>query len=236
MARAVVPGLPHHVTQRGVRSMPVFFSDDDRREYLALMAASAERFGLAFWAWCLMDNHVHFLVVPEAADSLARGIGDAHRRYTRMVNFREGVRGHLFQERFHSYVVQRDAHAVAAGRYVELNPVAAGLAVRAEDWPWSSASYNAGESAEDALVESRALEALAGPWADVLGQGAEEAEHLRIELHMNTGRPLGDEKWARGLERRLERRLMALPVGWPRGRPRGRLRKKRGDERSGGKT
>ena len=222
MARAVVPGYPHHVTQRGVRSMPVFFSDEDRRRYLEFLAANAERFGLEFWAWCLMTNHVHLLVVPKAADSLARGIGDAHRRYTRTVNFREGVRGHLFQERFRSYVVSKDAHAVAAGRYIELNPAKAGLVARAEDYTWSSARYNAGESDADALVLKRTLGDLAGPWAGVLRDGEKEAERRRIELHSGTGRPMGEERWVKGLERRLERRLLALPTGWPKGRPRGR--------------
>ena len=226
MARAVVPGYPHHVTQRGVRSMPVFFSDEDRRRYVELLAANAERFGLEFWAWCLMTNHVHFLVVPKAADSLARGIGDAHRRYTRQINLREGVRGHLFQERFRSYAVPRDAHAVAVGRYIELNPVKGGLVARAEDYAWSSARYNVGESDADALVFKRALGELAAPWAEVLRDGEKDAERRRIELHSGTGRPMGEEKWVRGLERRLERRLQALPAGWQKGR----RRAKRGRE------
>jgi len=97
MARVVLAGLPHHVTQRGVRSLPVFWSDADRREYLRLLREQGARFGVTFLAYCLMTNHVHVIAVPERADSLARGIGEAHRRYTRGVNRREGVRGYLFQ-------------------------------------------------------------------------------------------------------------------------------------------
>ena len=220
IARVVVPGLPHHITQRGVRSMAIFSSDKDRHDYLALLAVAAERFGLKFWAWVLMDNHVHLLVVPRHEDSMARAIGDAHRRYTRKVNFREGVRGHLFQERFHSYPVQEDHHAVAVGRYIELNPVKARLARRAESYRWSSASFNAGVRAEDQLVVSRKLEALTGDWRDVLRQGEREGERERIERHIGTGRPLGSDRWARGLERRLGRRVRALPIGWPKGMPR----------------
>ena len=93
MARVVVPEYPHHVTQRGVRSMNVFFSDEDRLEYLRLMKEQCDRFGLHVLSYCLMDNHVHFVVVPEREESLARAIGEAHRLYTRMVNFRDGVRG-----------------------------------------------------------------------------------------------------------------------------------------------
>jgi len=220
IARVVVPGLPHHVVQRGVRSMPVFFSDDDRREYLELLAVSAERFGLEFWAWCLMTNHLHLLVVPKKPESLAKGLGDAHRRYTRMVNFREGVRGHLFQERFHSYVVQRDSHAVAAGRYIELNPVKAGEVKRGEEWPWSSAKFNTGGRKNDPLMAERKLAEIAAPWRAVLRDGEDEIERLRIEMHLTTGRPLGSRKWVRQMERRMNRRLLALPVGWPKGKPR----------------
>jgi len=215
--------------------MTVFFSDDDRREYLKLMAASAARFGLEFWTWCLMDNHVHMLVVPKTAEALARGIGDAHRRYTRMVNFRVGVRGHLFQGRFHSYAVQQDVRAAAVGRYIELNPVKAGLVAGAGEWPWSSARYNSGETQEDPLVTSRELEDLAGPWADVLARGADDIDRLRIDLHLTTGRPLGDDRWARTIERKMGRRLMALPVGWPKGKRRGRRGDKRPDVRRGSK-
>ncbi len=123
IARVVMPGLPHHVVQRGVRSLDVFGGDRDRRKYLSLMKAAGKRFGLEFWSWCLMSNHIHFLVVPKEKDSLAKSFGDAHKKYTRTVNLKEGVKGHLFQERFHSCPVQNDVHAVAVGRYVEQNPI-----------------------------------------------------------------------------------------------------------------
>ena len=102
-ARVVIPHRPHHVIQRGVRSLPIFFSEADRDTYLGLLAQFGAHEGVQFWAWCLMTNHVHLVVVPpENPTALARAIGEAHRRYTRPVNFRAGVRGHLFQERFHS--------------------------------------------------------------------------------------------------------------------------------------
>ena len=222
IARLVVPGLPHHVTQRGVRSLEVFFSDRDREEYLTLLAEAAERFGLEFWAWCLMSNHVHFLVVPKKENSLAKGIGEAHRRYTRMVNFREKVRGHLFQERFHSCPVQTDGHLAAAARYVELNPLKAGLVERAADWPWSSAGFNTRRRSRDPLVAERRLPEIFGPWGRVLHWGEESVESERIERHLRTGRPLGEEKWVRGLECRTRRVLRPRKRGWPKGKPRGK--------------
>ena len=138
LARIVIPGVAHHVTQRGNRRQPVFFSDDDRKRYLALIREGCAAARVRCLAWCLMDNHVHLVLVPETADGLRAALGEAHRRYTRAVNVREGWRGYLFQGRFASYPMD-DAHLMAAVRYVELNPVAARIVHRAEDWHWSSA-------------------------------------------------------------------------------------------------
>ncbi len=97
ISRLVVPGYPHHITQRGVRSMDIFNCDEDRHAYIKFMANEGRRFGVRFLAWCLMDNHVHLIAVPSTVTVLARAIGEAHRRYTRMKNFSEGVRDYLFQ-------------------------------------------------------------------------------------------------------------------------------------------
>src|SRR5262245_4513387 len=102
IARVVVPDFPHHIVQRGVRRMDVFFSADDRQEYLDLLSQWASKHALDFLAWCLMNNHAHFVVVPRKPKSLARTFGEAHRKYARMINFREGWRGHLWQEPFRS--------------------------------------------------------------------------------------------------------------------------------------
>ena len=85
--------------------MQTFFGDDDYREYIALMADSCRRYEVDVWAYCLMPNHVHFIAVPMQSDSFRHAMGEAHRRYTRHVNFREKWRGHLWQVRFASYPV-----------------------------------------------------------------------------------------------------------------------------------
>ena len=120
IARVVVPDFPHHVVQRGVRRVDVVFSADDRQEYVSLLSQSASNRSSHFLAWCLMSNHAHFVVVPGQSKSLSATFGEAHRRYTRMVNVREGWRGHLWQERFHSYPMA-EHHLLAAVRYVEMN-------------------------------------------------------------------------------------------------------------------
>ena len=152
MARVVVPGIPHHVTQRGNRRQDTFFRDADYREYLYHMAEWCNRCGVEVWAYCLMRNHVHLIVVPESEDGLRRAIGEAHRRYTRYVNFREGWKGHLWQGRFASFPMDEE-WLIAAARYVELNPVRAGLVRRAGEYRWSSAlAHLSGE--DDILVRT----------------------------------------------------------------------------------
>jgi putative transposase len=106
------------------------------------------------------------------------------------------------------------------GRYVELNPVKAGLVRRAEAWPWSSAGFNAGDRREDVLVQAPELREMTGSWRRVLRDGEEEAERKRIEAHMATGFPLGADAWVRRLEREQERRLSPGQPGWPKGKPR----------------
>ena len=125
LARVVAPGLPHLVTQRGNRGQPTFFCDEDYRGYLELMGQWCGAHKVKIWAYCLMPNHVHLIAVPQSADGLARAIGEVHRRYTCMVNFREGWRGHLWQGRFASFVLDKP-YLLTAARYVELNPVRAG--------------------------------------------------------------------------------------------------------------
>src|SRR5437868_509366 len=136
LARVVVPLYPHHVTQRGNRRQQTFFCEEDYRAYKSLLGIWCRRLGVGIWAYCLMPNHVHLIAVPESESALRVALGEAHRRYTRRVNFREGWRGHLWQGRFGSVVLD-GAHLFAAGRYVERNPVRAGLWVEPWDYQWS---------------------------------------------------------------------------------------------------
>jgi len=137
MARVVVPFYPHHVTQQGNRRQRTFFGDFDYKIYLELMSEFCCKADTRVWTYCLMPNHVHLVMVPSHLDGLHAVLGESHRRYTRAVNFRKRWRGHLWQERFHSFPMD-EAYLLAAVRYVEQNPVAARLCQRAQDWPWSA--------------------------------------------------------------------------------------------------
>jgi putative transposase len=211
LARVVAAGLPHHVTQRGNRRQPVFLRDEDYATYRALLAEQCRAADVAVWAYCLMPNHVHLILVPKEADGLRAALGEAHRRYTRHINSREDWRGYLWQGRFASFPMD-EPYLLACARYVELNPVRARLAARARDWRWSSArAHLAGR--DDGLVTVKPLLALAGDWAEFLDRGLSATDHAAIRAGERTGRPLGAARFVARLERRLGRPLARRKPG-----------------------
>ena len=150
LARLVVPDYPHHVTQRGARRQQTFFSSEDYRTYLSLLAEATLKSGVQVWAYCLMPNHVHLVVVPTTEDGLKNSFREVHRKYALKINRRSEWRGHLWQERYHSCVMD-ESHLLAAVRYIELNPVRAGICPEPEEWPWSSIHAHLGRK-EDPVV------------------------------------------------------------------------------------
>ncbi|MDT8287230.1 MAG: transposase [Elusimicrobiales bacterium] len=216
IARVVVPGYPHHVTQRGNRRQRTFFCDADCRLYLSLMSEWCGQYGVEIWGYCLMPNHIHLIAVPRDEVGLRLAIGEAHRRYTRHVNFREGWRGHLWQERFFSFVMDT-SHLLAAARYVDMNPVRGGLVPRAEDYPWSSAAAHL-RGKDDALAHVSKLTDIVGDWSVLLDQAGCAADEEKIRACSATGRPFGGEDFIIGLEQKLGR---SLHKGKPGRRPAG---------------
>ena len=142
-ARIVLPGVAHHVTQRGNDRQDIFFGDGDRRQYLAYLRESAQREGVELSAYCLMTNHVHLVVTPEREDSLARALGRTHLLYAQYVFKAQGRSGHLWQSRFYSCALD-EAHAHNAAAYVELNPVRAAMVSAPWEYAWSSAAGHCG--------------------------------------------------------------------------------------------
>ena len=205
LARAVAAGVPLHVTQRGNRRQPTFFGDADYQLYRGLLAQWCLRCDVAVWAWCLMPNHVHLLLLPADEVGLRRALGETHRRYTQAVNRRQGWVGHLWQGRFASCMLG-PSHVLAAARYIELNPVRARLAAAPEAWPWSSARAHL-DGRDDRLVTAAALGDEVGDWRAFLAGGLRERDAEDLRRHERTGRPLGDAGFLAELERRLGRRL-----------------------------
>ncbi len=198
MARIVIPNYPHHITQRGNRRQKTFFCEDDYRYYIELMSEFSRKSGTQIWAYCLMPNHVHMVMVPVNEDGLRATVGEAHRRYTRYVNFREGWRGHLWQERFHSFAMDEN-YLLSTVRYVERNPVVAGLCDHPEEWEWSSArAHFIGE--DDKLVQVKPMLDRIDDWEKYLSDTDIGTSTNMIKRHTRTGRPLGSVEFIHKLE------------------------------------
>lgn len=187
-ARLVVPGLPHHVTQRGNRRQRTFFSDHDYVAYRDLLAGACRTSGVQVLAWCLMPNHVHLILTPPQNDALRAALADTHRRYTVRINRREGWTGYLWQGRFASTPMDHP-HLMSAARYVELNPVRAGLVATPDAWPWSSARAHL-SGRPDGLTDLEPLLAQVADWSDFLGLGLSEPDLQAIRAAEKTGHPL----------------------------------------------
>ena len=211
LARIVVPGLPHHVTQRGNRRMEIFFTPEDRQVYLALLRKYLERHGLQVYAYCLMTNHLHLVAMPSTQVALSRTLRDTHTAYASYINRREGVSGHLWQGRFFSSVLE-DAHLWAAVRYVERNPVRAGLVTQAIDYPWSSAAAHARGTTDPVLSRGFPPPGVIKDWGVWL-QDEEEQASTYLRRQTNTGRPCGGPSFLTALEDLLQRRLQPLTRG-----------------------
>jgi putative transposase len=218
IARVVVPGVPHHITQRGNNRQDVFFTDADRRLYLALLKEESQRHGVKLLAYCLMRNHVHMVAVPHAAASLALALGRTHWRYARPINRLHGRSGHLWQNRFFSCALDDD-HLLHSVCYAERNPVRARMVRLAWRYRWSSAAAHAGESADESgLLDLDQWRAMfpREQWRRILQRPEDERMTRQVRASLRTGRPLASDRWLARLEARLNRRLRSLPVGRPR--------------------
>ena len=194
LPRLVIPGYPHHVTQRGNRCGQTFFEDEDYALYESLLAEAARKAESEIWCYCLMPNHVHIIIVPSDEDGLRRTFADAHRRYTGYINARLRVTGHLWQGRFGS-VAMDEEHLAHAVRYVSLNPVRAGLVERPEDWRWSSVSNHLSGQDSELMKVAPVLERY-GDFANFLGEEESSSDAFRrLRQSETTGRPLGSDTW-----------------------------------------
>lgn len=211
IARVVVPGYPHHITQRGCRQQQTFFTDSDYQYYLELLKRATTLASVSVWAYCLMPNHVHLIVVPETEQSLSKFLGPAHRQFAVTVNRRMGWQGHLWQERFYSFVMDEN-HLYAAVRYVELNPVRASLCTSAEQWRWSSAmAHLSGQ--DDLLVQVAPMLERVGNWGDYLSCPKNCITDEGIRKHTRTGRPAGSEGFVEKVETLTQRQLKKQKPG-----------------------
>lgn len=212
LPRFVLPGHPHHITQRGNRRERTFFEDGDYALYLDLLADASQRAGVEIWSYCLMPNHVHVVAVPSDEDGLRRTFRYVHRHYTGYINARLRVTGHLWQGRFSS-VAMDEAHLVAALRYVALNPTRARLVDRPEDWPWSSTRTLIAGIDDHVVKVAPALDRI-GSFADFLGEDFDEAlTYAALRKAESVGRPIGSPEWLADMEQRIGKPIAAAKRG-----------------------
>jgi len=211
IARIVAPGLPHHITQRGNRRQTTFFEQDDYRYYLDLLSEWCACHDVLVWSYCLMPNHVHLVVVPKSEDGLRLAIGETHRRYSRRINFRMGWRGHLWQGRFSSTAMD-EHYLLAAARYIERNPLEAGLAKAPGDYPWSSSRHYLGYCI-DPLIQHSPLKDMIDDWQTFLCKETDSDCKMAIKRSERTGRPLGDITFVEKIEGLLGRDLRPRKPG-----------------------
>jgi putative transposase len=188
-------GVPYHVAHRGNQQMTLFESDADRRYYLAMLGSAARRHRVRIGGFCLMSNHVHFAVIPDCVKGISRCFGQVHKRYSEMLNTRRGRRGCCWEGRVYAGRME-PRHAMNALRYIERNPVQAGMVRNASDWPWSSARMHCGYPKDWDFVTAD----VRSEWVDP----ASWREALGIAL---TDEELGTVEWA-SVEDGLNARLL----------------------------
>lgn len=192
--RVFPPGAAHHVLNRGNNRRTIFHKEGDYRAFLRLMAEAEERYPVRLLRYCLMPNHFHFEVWPETPDSLPVYMRWLMNAYVRQYHQHYGTcgTGHIYQGRYKNFPIQSDRHLLTVAKYVEANPVRAGLARRAEDWRWSSLST-------DVSVDRPAL--TEGPvpappnWIEWVNLGVSRDELTKVRKSARRGRPFGDEGW-----------------------------------------
>jgi putative transposase len=220
MARVVAVGLPHHVTQRGNGRRDVFLTNSLKRTYLDLLRQHASHCRLRILAYCLMTNHLHMVVIPETEQAMGRTLRHAHGRFAQYWNTELGGVGHMWQNRYYSCAMQA-SRVWGVIRYVELNPVRAGIVTSAQSYPWSSAAAHGSGFDGAGVLDMNwwRREWNEGDWTAALqlDPGDRSADAIRRSTY--TGRPLGDADFVAGLERTLDRRLAAQRGGRPKKMP-----------------
>jgi len=214
--RVVVVDVAHHVTQRGNAQQAILTDDADRRAYLELLGQYCELYRLSLLGYCLMPNHVHLIALPRSGEALSQTLKHTHGRYASYWNARQSSSGHVWQGRFYSCPLD-DSHLWAALRYVELNPVRAGMVSGPENWPWSSAAAHGSARVANQLLEMEHWQKrwTVAEWREYVAEGESQNEVRALRQCTHTGRPLGSTEFVTRLEQATLRPLAPRKGGRP---------------------
>jgi putative transposase len=214
LPRFIIPGIPHHVTQRGNGRQQTFFTDADYRLYQALLSTHSAAARVKVWSWVLMPNHVHIIMVPSDADGIRATMSRVNRAYAGHIHAREQRTGHFWQGRF-GCVAMDEAHLAAAIPYVALNPVRARLVKKAEDWRWSSVHALLNPDQDDGLTECAPVLSRVADFAALLRAGEDEVASAALRRAERIGRPLGDDAFFALIEQQCGRDAKPMKRGRP---------------------
>jgi len=217
IARVVVVGYPHHITQRGNYRQKIFSADADRKKYISFIKEESKRYNLMILAYSLMPNHVHFIGIPEKEDSMGNAFKYAHMRYAQYYNKRKCATGHLFQGRFFSSLMD-EIHTLACARYIERNPVRAKMVKKPYHYEWSSAKEHCGIRQPDELGVNKLfdyIEETQKTWKGFIETSDDDDQVKAIRKKTERGRPLGDDNFIEKIEKKVGRRLKLNPKGRP---------------------
>lgn len=226
LPRLILPGQPHHVILRGNNRQAIFFSDLDRQHLLATLAEVSTLYNVGVHAYVLMDNHFHLLVTPVSADALSRMMQALGRRYVGWFNARHQRSGTLWEGRFRAGLIEGERHLLACMRYIELNPVRAGLCAQAQDWPWSSAAHHLGLGRQPLITEHPLYWSMGNTpfdrehaYREFIEQGVPLSEQAQFTQSVLRGRPVASEAFLKPLAGEHERVVSRRPRGRPRKQP-----------------
>ncbi|MHC4715257.1 MAG: transposase [Planctomycetota bacterium] len=209
--------MPHHITQRAISGQRVFLSEADYHRYVSLLFDQSEKFALSVEGYCLMPNHVHIIASPDRTDSLARAIGRTNLIYAQYFNRLHDRNGHLWQNRFYSCPMD-EAHFCAAMRYVEMNPVSAGIVDKPRQFRWSSAAVHCGDTTGDPRLSLERWRESFNPdeWRELLSSALDDEVVSEIAHATMVGRPLGSDAFLSQIGSTFGSALRPRPVGRPR--------------------
>ncbi len=222
LSRIDVPGLPQHLIQRGNNQALCFFRPDDYQFYLNAVNEAAIKYQCQLHAYVLMPNHVHLLLTGEHLGSVSSFMQSVGRRYVRYINIAQGRTGTLWEGRFRSSIVESEPYLLTCYRYIELNPVRAGLVSDPGDYVWSSYRHHAiGE--RNGLIQKhdlylalgRTTKARRQAYQALIQEALSDREVQSIRDHVNKGRVLGSAHFQDELGAMLSRRVQIRPVGRP---------------------
>ena len=220
--RLELPGVPMHVTQRGVNRCAIFLDDADRHHYRRVLREACRLHGVLVHAFVLMDNHVHLLLSASRAGAISQAMRLSGQAHVQAFNARHGRRGTLWQGRFKSSLVDSDGYLLAVLRYIELNPVRAGMVATAEDYRWSSVHTHLGLACDPLLTRHPLYMGLGGDPVSraaayqVWLQETMDLEQVgRVRQHLALERALGDVRFQKMVEAALGRPVCCRPRGRP---------------------